>query len=503
MTTRMKNKYRCLICCGIAATFMACSEWSDHYEDLPTMGNGQTVMQLLEQQTPSFAEQVRQAGYGKLLASSQSFTVFAPAQIEHDDDVQKMVANHIARRIYPTSTPSTVGVEMLNGKLFEFDTADRFGGTAIEEGNLKASNGLVHRLATPLSYVNNIYEHLKSNPEYSKLYDFIHAYDEVRFNADASVEIDIDEEGRPVYDSVMVDYNRLLEHPQYGIGHIAKEDSAYIMVVPTNTAWDEAYQRIAPSFKVYDADAAVADSLQDIRTKLAIVEHLIYRDTVPSGLKIGASAVHASNGTVLSTPVLKYNARETWNKPIMVEAEQQNGRTYNNTLTSVYNRYVTAASLVEGVSHDSYVEVMPISTSTNPTVIFEIPKVLAGTYNVYAVFLPVSVEGAAEQADSTRMTFTVTYQDANGRSVSKRNNAKSLLTEGSSVTKMLAFENLVIPVSNTSDRLWMMGENHDDSSLPVTTLLTVATNVTAKEFSSGELSRSFRLDCIIFEPVED
>ena len=486
----------------VSLALTACSDWSDHYEEQLPAGYGQTVMQVLDEGTQTFAEQVRQAGYADLLASSQSFTVFAPVQGSDAADISRVVANHIARHVYPTSTPQGVGVEMLNGKIYEFDAADSFAGTPITAGNQQARNGLVHQLQHPIPYRNNLYEHLQTNPDFSKAYAFISQFDEVKFDVDASTEIDIDEQGRPVYDSVMVNYNRLLEHAVYGIGAIAREDSAYTMVLPTNAAWDEAYQRIAPSFKVFDEDAAVADSLQHVRTQLAIVENLIYRDTVPSAMVTGTTELETSNGRALAATHLNFNNRETWDKPISIEAEQQNGRTYNNTLTSVYAREVTARSMVDHVSGDSYIEVVPISASTNPTVIFDIPGVLAGTYNVYAVFLPVTVEGATEELDSTRVSFTVAYQNTNGRSASKRNNVKTLLTSGTDVTRMLAFENLEIPVSNTTDRLWLMDDANDASGVPVTTQLTITTNVTPKEFSSGELSRSFRLDRIIFEPVE-
>ena len=497
----MKQNKFLAIAMGVLA-LSACADWSDHYDELPAQGTGLTVMALLDRYTPDFAAQVRQAGYADLLGTSQSFTVFAPAQGIGTSDVRQMVANHIARHVYPTSTPQTALVEMLNGKMYAFDATGGFAGTAISQGNLKADNGLVHQLQAPITYVNNIREHLQSRPEFSEIYSFIRRFDEVKFDVEASTEIDIDAQGRPVYDSVMVSYNRLLEHPVYGIGSIAREDSVYTMVVPTNEAWQAAYERIAPSFKVYDADDRVADSLQDIRTRLAIVSDLVYRDTVPTRLAEGTTVLSASNGRILSAPVLNYDNRETWDKPVSVEAEQQNGRTYNNTLTSVYTRNVTAGSLVEGVSGDSYIEVVPISTSTNPTVIFDIPGVLAGSYNVYAVFLPATVEGPTEELDSTRVSFTVTYQNTNGRSASKRNNVKTLLTGGSDITRMLAFENLEIPVSNTTDRLWLMDDTHDAASLPVTTQLTITTNVTAKEFSSGELSRSFRLDRMIFEPIK-
>ena len=505
--------------CGLLI-FSSCSDWTDHYDDGPATGQGVSVMQLLEQQTPDFAAQVRQAGYADLLASSQALTVFAPTQGTDAADVRRMVANHIARHTYPTSTPQTVGVEMLNGKIYAFDANGGFAGTAIGLANQKADNGLVHQIATPIPYVNNIYEHIEDRPELSSLYQFIHQFDEVKFDVDNSVEIDIDELGRPVYDSVFVSYNRLLEHPVYGLGAIAREDSAYTMLLPTNDAWQQAYERMAPAFAVYDADQTVADSIQDLRTRLAIVADLVYRQAIegadsvvsttgsvvhsPADLVSGATRQAASNGTVYLCPTLNYDGLETWNKPISVEAEQQNGRTYNNTLTSVYQRSVTASSMVEGVSGESYIEVMPISTATNPTVIFDIPGILAGTYNVYCVFLPATVEGATAELDSTKVNFTLTYLNSNGRTATKRPTtaeARELVTSGTDVTCMLALKGVEIPVSNTTDRLWLMDDTNDPTTLTTTTQLTITTNVTAREFSSGTYSRSFRLDRIIFEPV--
>lgn len=512
----------------ISVAITGCTEWADHYEEGPAQGSGLTVMQLLEQDdaTKAFAGLISKSGYADLLSSSQSFTVFAPPADAMGPDanadmasIRRMVSNHIARQTYPSSTPVTTSVRMLNGKIYYFNSSDMFGGCTMAQHDIKATNGLVHKLSNAqIPYANNIYEHIEASSEMSALYEFIHSFDEVRFDPDASTEIDIDDNGRPVFDSVMVSYNRLLEDKAYGIGHIKSEDSLYSMVVPTNEAWAAAYERIAPSFKVYDTNAHVADSIQDIRTKLAIVNDLVYRGSIagadsivsttgsvihsPADLISGTQELSASNGMLFTATTLNYDNSETWNKPISVEAEQQNGRTYNNTLTSVYMRNVTAASIVSGVSGDSYIEVMPISTSTNPTVIFDIPNTLAGKYNVYAVFLPATVEGPTTELDSTRITFTVAYMNSNGRSTSKRNNSRTLLTSGSKPVKMLAFEELELPVSNTTDRLWLMDKTNDPSMLPVTTQLTVATNVTSREFSSGELSRTFRLDRIIFEPVK-
>ena len=95
--------------------------------------------------------------------------------------------------------------------------------------------------------------------------------------------------------------------------------------------------------------------------------------------------------------------------------------------------------------------------------------------------------------------------NANGRSATKRPTtaeARNMITSGTATTTMLALENVEIPVSNTSDRLWLMDDTHDPTTLTTTTTLTITTNVTAREFSSRTYSRSFRLDRIIFEPVK-
>ncbi len=532
-STIMKRKlYHLAGIIGLMAPALSagCSDWDDHYENSNAAGTQQNIMQILQQdeQTSVFAGMLKQSGYDALLSSTQSFTVFAPSNDAldgidtHDtENVKRLVSNHFARYTHPTSTQAGQGIRMYNGKIYYFDNSASFSGSPLSSANEKAKNGILHRLTKQIPYANNLYEYIQYTANTSKIYKFIHQFDETIMDMDQSIEVDIDEEGRPVYDTVMVKYNRLLENPAYGIGSIATEDSAYTMLVPTDAAWDAAYERIAPSFKVYDKEQSKADSIQDVRTCLAIVSDLIYRGSMaepasadsltstsgsiirqPAALFADATGSKGSNGYIFTTEALGYDNTETWNKAIGVEAEQQNGRTYNNTLTSVYTRTVTAESMVEGISGDSYIEVMPISTSTNPTVIFDIPDVLAGSYNVYAVFLPVTVGGFTEELDSTCIGFTVSYLNDKGRTTTKNNKAKTLLTSGSHVTKMLAFENLEIPVSNYTDRLWLMDDANDKSSIQTTTQLTITTNVTTKEFTSKLLSRSFRLDRIIFEPVK-
>lgn len=512
----------------------SCSEWDDHYGMDDKSVASQNLMELLANnpETSSFASIVRQSGYDKLLEGSQSYTVFAPTnkalanyKETRIDSLRRLVNNHIARYTQPTSTSTSIGVKMLNGKVYYFNSPTGFSGVPFGAvTNDKATNGILHEMSDRLPYFSNIYELLANSPDYSKVYDFIHQFDEVKFDRENSTEIDVDDQGRPVYDSVWINYNKLLDHVAYGIGRIQKEDSAYAMIVPNNTAWDEAYNRIKPSFAFYSTDEAYADSVQDIRTKLAIINDLVYRTSSAtpwsadslqstsgsvikniSQLFNGTVAKTVSNGHVFVTSNLGYNNRETWDKPILVEAEEQNGRTYNNSLTSVYTRNMVATSPIQNISGDAYIQVQPISSSSNPTLTFDIPDVLAGKYDIYAVFLPASANGVDMEADSTRIGFSLQYMNERGGKSTKRNRSTSdvsLITKSRELTVMRAFGDFEFPMSNTIDRLWLMDDNNDVSPIETTTKLTVQTNVTTREYSAGTYSRTFRLDRILFVPVE-
>lgn len=530
MRYQSKKTVLLLLAVGLLS-FTACSDtWDDHYDRSSNLSSHNLYETLSsDSSTTKFISLAVKAGYGDLLKSSQTYTVFAPVNaalsgLENFDSasLRRIISNHIARYKNPSSTPVTAGVRMINGKIYYFTNNSSFQGRTLISSDELATNGIIHHLNSQIGYEYNLYEYIENNPNTSKLYQFIHRFDESKFDVENSTEIDIDEQGRPVYDTVMVNYNALLEDKLYGIGNISKEDSDYTMLMPDNTAWDAAYSRLYPYFAVYSKDQNYADSLQDLRTCLAIVSDLVYRGKIsapasedslistsgsiihlPSNLFGNATKTKGSNGYMFVTSDLKYNDAETWNKPISVEAEQQNGRTYNNTLTSVYTRTVSKESAVGGVSGDTYIEVMPISTATNPTVIFDISNVLAGAYNIYAVFLPTTVVGAEETQDSTRIGFSLSYQNMKGQSMTKNNRDKSLVTKGGETVKMLAFENFVFPASNYTDNLWRADENNNESDIVTTTKLSVATNVSATEFSKKTFARSFRLDRIILEPVSN
>lgn len=522
----MRTKIYTGILAGGLIFLSACSDtWDDHYADRQEQAGSLTLLDQIktDPELSIFAKMIETAGYAEMLKSSQTFTVWAPtdAALQGTDlndraAVARMLANHIARFNITTSTPEDEGVKMLNGKLMYFAGDNSFGGARIGNADIHAKNGLMHKMLESIPYSYNFREYIDIHANTSKLSEFLAQFDEMLLPSQLpGAEVGSTTDNEPVA------FNRLLQYPIYGLGDIACEDSVYSMAIPDNGAWDLAYERIKPYFKAYNADPAVADSLQRIQTSLAIVSDLVFRtgladpvkaDSIistggsvissPASYFSGMTPTSASNGHLFLASVLNYDMAETFNKKIRIEAEEQSGRT-PAAGTTIYTRNVaTDNQFASEISGQRYIEVFPVSSSRQPGVTFAIPDVLAGAYDIYATFVPAIISETGSASDSTRVQFAVSFMGENGRTQSKAFNDKSFLTSGTRMTTIKVASAFKIPVSNFYDRVWYMDPQHDPKDKVTTTSVYVSTNVTNAEFNRNELSRRFRIDRLIFVPVE-
>ena len=507
-------------------TLTGCSDtWDDHYTDNSGAEGGHSLLAEIKShpELSTFAEMIETAGYEDLLSSSQTFTVWAPvnealADVDMNDKaaVTRTLINHIARFNISSATPAEEGVKMLNGKLMYFsDDASQFGGAKIKESDIRVANGLVHELTTAIPYAYNFREYIDIHDNTTSFSKFLAKFDEELLasqvpgndNADAN-------------DNELVSYNRLLQYPDYGLGNIAAEDSVFSMVIPTDVAWAKAYDRIKPYFVNYNEDQAIADSIQDQQTSLAIISDLIFRtglrnplemDSVMStsgsvisnpALYFGAKEqIAASNGRIFLADNLDYDMTETFNKRIRIEAEEQTGRT-PAAGTTVYTRNVsTDNEFADEISGQRYIEVFPVSSSRQPGITFSVPDILAGDYDIYATFVPANVSDPTNVNDSTRVQFAVTYRAENGKNQSKSFNSNDFVTSGTKMTTIKVASGFHFPVSNYYDRVWYMDPKNDPKDRVITTSIYVSTNVSNSEFNQNVLSRRFRIDRIVLVPV--
>ncbi len=299
-----------------------CSDtWDEHYN---ASDNGTTVAETLWQQIESnpnlsrFAS-IAQASryykdqehpmknnatqedftYDQLLNSNQILTVWAPENDAFTEESynqwmelaknngysvqQQLIANSIALWRNNVSTGSIDTLRMLNGKIMVFDqTKKTLANTPLNEMNIAASNGTLHTTKALLPFNYSLYEYIKDglnakNVGITKFHEYVISTDTTYFDENNSLEGTPDANGYPTYvDSAYQTTNSMFHsthrnsvtNPERDLtamesfgAHIEVEDSSFIMLIPTDGAWEEAYSKLAPLYNYADnyVDNAKAD----------------------------------------------------------------------------------------------------------------------------------------------------------------------------------------------------------------------------------------------------
>ena len=226
---------------------------------------------------------------------------------------QQFLGNHIALWRHNISEEEVDTVKMINGKNLEFVKSKTPGKSSLEgillgEYNIPAVNGVMHVIKGIAPFHYNFYEYLKFTEPQTKLGQYVVGKDTTYFNQSASIEGLPNEDGNPTYvDSVYRTSNRLFETTRYvpadgtdtwqmydkGFGaRINNEDSVFVMLLPTDEAWDAAYEKLKLSYNyatAYDdkskgdlnvTNAAIkdqnADSLQKMSLEMDMVAPLVF-----------------------------------------------------------------------------------------------------------------------------------------------------------------------------------------------------------------------------------
>ncbi|MDE6056552.1 MAG: fasciclin domain-containing protein, partial [Muribaculaceae bacterium] len=116
------NIYNSMLAGGLLLLCGCSDSWDDHYSDRQGQEGRLTLLDQIktDPELSLFAKMIETAGYGEMLQSSQTFTVWAPTDDALKDmdltdkaAVARTLANHIARFNISTATPDEEGVKML------------------------------------------------------------------------------------------------------------------------------------------------------------------------------------------------------------------------------------------------------------------------------------------------------------------------------------------------------------------------------------------------------
>ena len=288
----------------LAVTFTACED--DHFTVNDGGGVGaNSTLTLWEQikanpdlqrfrdiaeKTPFFKDEghaVNGYTFADVLSGTQNLTVFAPTNAAISDaeynqymtmlqgstsdkyDVfLRLVGNHITRNRYAVTGTGSEKLVLVNGKRATFSAQDStFKGIKLAVVNIPATNGTLHKMNTLSPFAYNIYEYIKAHGnEYSHLRDWLVSYDTLYFDSDRSAEGGSDADGNPIYvdsiysrENVLFWYSYSKRGEEWAMdikglgGNLEREDSIWAMALPTDQAWENAWNAMKDYYDYAEA----------------------------------------------------------------------------------------------------------------------------------------------------------------------------------------------------------------------------------------------------------
>lgn len=568
----MKNKYgiQKLLGCGVALLMAtACTDtWNDHYSVNNNMVSNQNSDKTLwdvidaDPQLEQFASLLQKAGYDTLLQKDRAYTVWAPVgefdYTEEDLELLKkeFVQNHIAdfRHVAAGTLKSDNTVKMLNGKSLRFTgTAGDYTFNQVNVVGQPAhtKNGVLYCIGGDGSYskfLANIWEYLDKEPMIAKFNSFLKEWTDSTVNHTLSEAggSSINDLGQVEYvDTVWSVSNTWWNR----IGPLHNEDSSYVVIAPTDAAWDSMYNHLEPYLRWDPLQLAKEttddpDSLVDLAVKEYMCRHLVFSkkvnpdyekyDSLVSNYQVAynpvaftgveyenlfanqvGAPVELSNGTLHIVDQLNYLPTTCFLDTIKVEGENTNlctqfkNQEYGGSSSLLYSTQSVHRDSVyyDLISNGSYMLAEEISANT-VQLTYTLPNAYAAKYRVKVVVVPATIQNW-QNTGYKPAPITLKFASPNG--------AGSVVEVESKEYKYTDYKYNDPELGYDAQRLdtivFVDKKGNDFVELPYseyglnvdncrTTLTITAAKARNDKGIDPNKDRTLRIDCIIMEPIE-
>lgn len=301
------------------------NQWDDHVEVTNPALSG-TVLKALEGQTSlsTFCKMVKETGYDVLLNSDNTFTVLAPTNealaayaSASKEEKTAIVKNHIAYLTYNAKKLNGLSkLQMLNGKNLLLSDLT----ISTSNCDVVTDNGIIHEVNKVVLPLKNIYEFLESldRSSYIQL-ETLMGETRRTMDLDKSVQTGVNDEGRPIYDTVWTTFNPFFEKMP-----VMDENASYTFVLIDNATFNQIAGKYAKYMtkgtQAYTNFIAASELVSDLvfnpntQTALSGVAVDFSKATVTSEYK-------ASNGLVRIMSGVDIKLKENKIKTIYVEGE--------------------------------------------------------------------------------------------------------------------------------------------------------------------------------------
>ena len=358
----------------ITATAMAvltgCKD--DHFDVNPDVMDTKTIWQNIQDthELSQYAdilqhvyfsqteEKTSSQTYADFLNGEQTMTVWAPVNGHFNyeyykgllatgirDSIYKveneLIRNNMTRYTHILNGRDSIKLDLFNNKAawLNFDDAT-LQGQKIIQPNIASSNGVLHVLDGAAAYQPNLYEFLATRGELDSINTFIKSFQKTEFNEIASTQGPTVNGQITWVDSITYISNSYTTN--FTKAYLNREDSNYVMIMPTNTVWSNLLEKTKNYYKfkqeynqtvhtqtelgndtTYESKTSFTqeelDSMVNLYSKNSICQHLIFNanwqyERIPITSIDDIRAIDARKDSLKSTANLKYKTAGTLNE---------------------------------------------------------------------------------------------------------------------------------------------------------------------------------------------
>lgn len=281
----------------------SCSDWDAHTALTdPNLDKNALEVIRADADLSIFYDMVVKSGYDTILSQYPACTVFAPVNsawstvgTDSLDVVKGIVGSMITSRKFRAGDAAFTGKMLtVNGKSMKYDAAARtFENATVTTADMLSSNAYIHKVDQVVRRKDNVWEYLEKHLEHKQVAELM-SMNTLVMDPEKSLQVGIDDNGRIVYDTVLMQTNPILQ--KYALDN---EDSTYTYVIVTDAAYSSMVTRYKPYFST--SSATTTDSL----VRFNVCEDYLFRGVVNQAdhLNVNGVQVPLSAATLLQNPV--------------------------------------------------------------------------------------------------------------------------------------------------------------------------------------------------------
>ena len=431
---------------AIGLTYSCSDTWNEHYEDNALASGDTYLFQKMSEDSnlSDFCEVLKATGYDKILGENQIYTVFAPVNGSFDKAslisdinagkkssvIKRFVNNHISRYNY-SATDTEKKLTLLNTKNVVMTKSD-VDGVEINDSNILCKNGVLHVVNSQLPFRSNIFEVMEVDSTLSAAFKFLDSYQEDSLDEARSVYRGVDEDGNRIYvDSVIISTNKVMTSTD---ALIDREDSNYLVIVPTNEAYQKRYEQAKELLNLH-AIVNDRDSLMELYANKYAMNNMYFnmnRSTFPNDSLVSTiyskydweenvfynpygeggiltnyvERIDCSNGELYKVDEYPISIYDAFFKEVEIETENLSSVNSDEdfTKTCTYER-ISTPGIFGGLVSKDVLDVKPTNSSANPNISFYLNNVLSGEYDIYVIMAPMSLKTFDELGDTLPCKF--------------------------------------------------------------------------------------------------